>query len=194
MLFRWQRRQHARAIGEEQRVTHVKENVAALGHESIIPKPRKSGASDLKFGAGFASRDEVKSKDVISNFRPARLAQEEPMALTTAVSLIAGFTRTTRAAVLVYPAVRSSAAVLVGVVAAFFYRGTLQNIYNILWAVVFGFATLNILSLTARRFEPSRRGLTFGELLAVMVVLISIFLLGWEMLTLFHVFPLHVGR
>jgi hypothetical protein len=116
------------------------------------------------------------------------------MALTTTVSLLAGFTRTTRAAVLVYVMARSSAAVFVGVAAALLYRSTLQNVYNILWAVVFGFATLNILSLTARRFEPSRRGLTFGELLAVMVVLLSIFLLGWEMLTLFHVFPIRVGR
>jgi len=116
------------------------------------------------------------------------------MALTTAVSLISGFTRTTRAALLVYPLAHSGVAVLVSVAAAIFYRGTLQNVYNILWAVVFGFATLNILSLTARRFEPGRRGLTFGELLAVMVVLLSIFLLGWEMLTLFHVFPIHVGR
>jgi len=116
------------------------------------------------------------------------------MALTSAVSLIAGFTRTTRAAVFLYTLARSGAAVAVAVAAAFLYRGTLQNVYNILWAVVFGFATLNILSLTARRFEPGRRGLTFGELLAVMVVLLSIFLLGWEMLTLFHVFPIHVGR
>jgi hypothetical protein len=116
------------------------------------------------------------------------------MALTTAVSLIAEFTRTTRAALLAYRVAHSCGAVLMGVVATLFYRGTLQNVYNILWAVVFGFATLNILSLTARRFEPSRRGLTFGELLAVMVVLLSIFLLGWEMLTLFHVFPIHVGR
>jgi hypothetical protein len=116
------------------------------------------------------------------------------MAFTTAVSLIAGFTRTTRAAVFMYALARSGAAVLVGVAAAFFYRGTLQNVYNILWAVVFGFATLNILSLTARRFEPGRRGLTFGELLAVMVVILSIFLLGWEMLTLFHVFPIRLGR
>jgi hypothetical protein len=116
------------------------------------------------------------------------------MVLTATVSLVANFTRTTRAAMLVYPMARSCAAVLVSLVATFFYRGTLQNVYNILWAVVFGFATLNILSLTARRFEPSRRGLTFGELLAVMVVLLSIFLLGWEMLTLFHVFPIRVGR
>ncbi|HUC30693.1 MAG TPA: hypothetical protein VMR80_13940 [Candidatus Acidoferrum sp.] len=69
-----------------------------------------------------------------------------------------------------------------------------QDAYNILWAVVFGFATLNILSLTARRFEPTRRGLSFGELLAVMVVGISVFLLGWEMLTLFHVFPIKLQR
>ncbi len=73
---------------------------------------------------------------------------------------------------------------------AMFYRGSRQDVYNILWAVVFGFATLNILSLAARRMEPARRGMTFGELLAVMVVLISVFLLGWEMLTIFHVFPL----
>ena len=78
------------------------------------------------------------------------------MALTTAVSLIAGLTRTTRAAVFMYAFARSGAAVLVGVAAAILYRGTLQNVYNILWAVVFGFATLNILSLTARRFEPGQ--------------------------------------
>jgi hypothetical protein len=116
------------------------------------------------------------------------------MTFTTAVSLITGFTRTTRAAVLVYTLARSGVAVFVAVAAALFYRGTLQNVYNILWAVVFGFATINILSLTARRFDPGRRGLTFGELLAVMVVLLSIFLLGWEMLTLFHVFPIRVGH
>jgi len=57
-----------------------------------------------------------------------------------------------------------------------------NDVYNILWAVVFGFATLNILSLAARRFEPNRRGLTFGELMAVLIVLLSIFLLGWELL------------
>jgi hypothetical protein len=69
-----------------------------------------------------------------------------------------------------------------------------NDIYNILWAVVFGFATLNILSLAARRFEPNRRGLTFGELLAVLVVLLSLFLLGWELLQVFHVFPIRLRR
>jgi hypothetical protein len=65
-----------------------------------------------------------------------------------------------------------------------------DDVYNILWAVVFGFATLNILSLAARRFEPNRRGLTFGELLAVLIVLLSVVLLGWELLSVFKIFPL----
>ncbi len=106
------------------------------------------------------------------------------------MSLIASFTRTTRAAVAVYAATRVYAAVVVSVAVGVFYRGSRQDVYNILWAVVFGFATLNILSLAARRLEPTRRGLSFGELMAVMVVLLSVFLLGWEMLNLFHVFPI----
>ena len=69
-----------------------------------------------------------------------------------------------------------------------------NDVYNILWAVVFGFATLNILSLAARRFEPNRRGLTFGELMAVLVVLLSIFLLGWELLSVMHIFPIKLQR
>ena len=52
-----------------------------------------------------------------------------------------------------------------------------EEIYNILWALVFGFATLNILSLGARRFEQ-KSGLNFGELLAILVVVVSIVLLG----------------
>ena len=70
-------------------------------------------------------------------------------------------------------------------------RSTREGIYNILWALVFGFATLNILSLGARRFEQTR-GLNFGEILAVLVVLVSIVLLAWEMLYLFHVLPIHL--
>jgi len=112
------------------------------------------------------------------------------MALPAALTLISGFARTTRAALAVYSVARAYAAVFVGVAVTVLYRGSRQDIYNILWAVVFGFATLNILSLAARRFEPGRRGLTFGELMAVMVVLLSIFLLGWEMLNLFHIFPI----
>lgn len=92
--------------------------------------------------------------------------------------------------------------------AAFFCRGEIlgrlplalfqlddkrNGIYNILWALVFGFATLNIIGLVAKRFEPTRRGLNLGELLAVMVVVVSLLLLGWEMLYLFKVFPIRLG-
>lgn len=65
-----------------------------------------------------------------------------------------------------------------------------EDVYNILWAVVFGFATLNILTLAARRFEPNRRGLTFGEMMAVLVVVLSMFLMIWELLNVFHILPI----
>lgn len=108
--------------------------------------------------------------------------------------LISGISRTTRAVLALVAVARASATVVLGIAAAIFYRGSRQDLYNILWAVVFGFATLNILSLTARRMEPARRGLTFGEVMAVGVVVISVFLLGWEMLSLMHIFPIHLKR
>jgi hypothetical protein len=114
------------------------------------------------------------------------------MALSAAVTIISGFTRTARAALAIYPVARAYAAMFFGIAAAVFYRGSRQDVYNILWAVVFGFATLNILSLTARRMEPARRGLTFGEFLAVMVVVVAVILLGWEMLNMFHIFPIRL--
>jgi hypothetical protein len=77
--------------------------------------------------------------------------------------------------------------------ALLFLRTTREEIYNILWALVFAFATLNILSLGARHFENERKGLTFGEILAITVVVVSIGMLGWEMLYLFKVFPLHLA-
>jgi len=116
------------------------------------------------------------------------------MVLPTGLSLISNVTRTTRAALAFYPVARTQSAVGFALAATFVARGPRQDAYNILWAVVFGFATLNILSLAARRFEPTRRGLSFGELLAVMVVFISVFLLGWEMLNLFHIFPIRLQR
>lgn len=64
------------------------------------------------------------------------------------------------------------------------------DIYNILWVLVFGFATLNILGLVARKFEPERSRLSFGESLAIMVVVVSILLLGWEMLYFFKILPI----
>ena len=113
------------------------------------------------------------------------------MALPTGSSLISNVTR---AALALYPAARTQTVMGFALALTFVSRRPRQDAYNILWAVVFGFATLNILSLAARRFEPTRRGLSFGELLAVMVVFISVFLLGWEMLNLFHIFPLKLHR
>ena len=67
-----------------------------------------------------------------------------------------------------------------------------ENVYNILWVLVFGFATLNILGLVARRLEPRRSNLNFGEILAITVTVVSLILLGWEMLSLLHIFPLKI--
>jgi len=116
------------------------------------------------------------------------------MALSVAGTLVSNFARTSRAAAHAYAVVRVRGAVIFGVAAALAYRAARQDFYNILWAVVFGFATLNILSLAAKKFEPGRRGLTFGELMAVLVVFISLFLLGWEMLNIFHIFPIRLSR
>ena len=73
------------------------------------------------------------------------------------------------------------------------YNEKKGNVYNILWVLVFGFATLNILGLVLRRFEPRRSGLNFGEILAISVVFLSIFLLALEMLNLFHIFPIKLN-
>jgi len=77
--------------------------------------------------------------------------------------------------------------------AMFLFRTTREEVYNVLWALVFGFATLNILSLGARRFEQDKGGLNFGETLAILVVIVSIVLLAWEMLYLFHVLPIRIS-
>jgi hypothetical protein len=49
----------------------------------------------------------------------------------------------------------------------FIQLGGVSRMYDILWAAVFGFATLNIFGLVARKFEPGRAGMTFGEMLAI---------------------------
>ena len=67
-----------------------------------------------------------------------------------------------------------------------------SRMYNLLWGAVFGFATLNILGLVARRFEPGRSRMTFGEMLAVLVAAVSVVMLGWELLFLFHVLPIRL--
>ena len=67
---------------------------------------------------------------------------------------------------------------------------SLYNIlYNILIALVCGFASLNILNLLTRRAQPVR-GLNFGEILAVTGAVVSLVLWGLEMLHLFHIFPI----
>ena len=108
--------------------------------------------------------------------------------------LISGFARTTRAALSIHNLWRAQSGLVASLLLLERASSRRNDVYNILWAVVFGFATLNILSLAARRFEPNRRGLTFGELMAVLVVLLSIFLLGWELLGVFHIFPIKLQR
>ena len=111
------------------------------------------------------------------------------MAMSSTTRLIVGVARTTGGAVSMHNLAHAQS-VVIATLALFARRSGGTDIYNILWAVVFGFATLNILSLASRRFEPNRRGLTFGELMAVLIVLLSIFLLGSELLNVFHIFPI----
>ena len=64
--------------------------------------------------------------------------------------------------------------------------------YDLLWVAVFGFATLNILSLVARRFEPGRSSMSFGEVLAITTAVICAIMLGWELLFMFHILPIRI--
>jgi hypothetical protein len=112
------------------------------------------------------------------------------MALLSTTRWIAGFARSKFAALSIYSLVQVPSSLFAFLLLLQRHSSRRNDVYNILWAVVFGFATLNILSLAARRFEPNRRGLTFGELMAVLIVLLSIFLLGWELLNIFRIFPI----
>jgi len=69
-------------------------------------------------------------------------------------------------------------------------KGT--DIYNVLWVLVFGFATINILGLVARRFETDRNRMNFGEVVAVLVVVVAVVLLGSELLHMFKIFPIQL--
>ncbi len=111
------------------------------------------------------------------------------MLLGSNLPFVSGARGITRAALAFYPAVTFGSNVSLGIGIAVLFRATQQSAYNMLWAVLFGFATLNILGLAARRMEP-RRGLSFGEVMAVLTVLLALFMLVWEALNLFHVFPL----
>jgi len=116
------------------------------------------------------------------------------MAFSPTTSMMAGFARSARVAVSLHSLWRIHSAGIASLVLLQRHANRRNDVYNILWAVVFGFATLNILSLAARRFEPNRRGLTFGELMAVLVVMLSVFLLGWELLSVIHIFPIKLHR
>jgi len=73
------------------------------------------------------------------------------------------------------------------------FRSAQDEIYDILWALVFAFATINILGLGVRHLDPNRRGLSMGETLAIVVVVVSVLLLSWEMLYLFHILPIRLA-
>jgi len=77
----------------------------------------------------------------------------------------------------------------VGIVSVLLFGDYLDNIYDILIALVFGFSSLSVLGLAVSRADQ-RRGLNFGEVLAVTAVVVSVGLWGWEMLQLFHIFPI----
>jgi hypothetical protein len=66
------------------------------------------------------------------------------------------------------------------------------NLFNILIALVFGFSTLNILALAAKGFDDRPSRLKPGEILAITAMVLSVCFLGWEMLHLFHIFPIHL--
>ena len=128
------------------------------------------------------------------NIQSRECMVQQLMGFAATTRIVAALARGKQAAFSVYNFVRVQSAV-VAMLVFFARQGSRRNdVYNLLWAVVFGFATLNILSLAARRFEPNRRGLTFGELMAVLIVLLSIFLLGWELLGVFHIFPIKLQR
>jgi len=91
-----------------------------------------------------------------------------------------------------FAAVWAARAQFLGAVVLWFERpekGT--DMYNVLWVLVFGFATLNILSLGARKMDSSNR-MNFGEVLAVLVVVVAVILLGSELLHMFKIFPIHL--
>lgn len=76
---------------------------------------------------------------------------------------------------------------------ALFESSKKGDVYNILWALVFGFATINILGLVSRRIDPNRQNrMSFGEMMAVGTVGVAVILLGWEMLYLFKVLPIRL--
>ena len=110
------------------------------------------------------------------------------MHLLTTVNQLTQF----RALATIFQADLTSPSIAALGLASVFQSSKKGDAYNILWALVFGFATLNILSLVVKRFEPNRNRMSFGELLAIGTVIVAVFLLGWEMLYLFKILPLRL--
>jgi hypothetical protein len=73
------------------------------------------------------------------------------------------------------------------------FSETKTSMYNVLWVLVFGFATLNILGLAFRRFDTRKMGLTFGEIIAILVVVFAVLLFGSEIVGLLHILPIHLS-
>jgi len=109
------------------------------------------------------------------------------------LTLVSHFTRSRPIATVLGSDTRLSSLAFLATVALLEASEKKGDVYNILWAVVFGFATLNILSLVAKRFEPRQNRMSFGEVLAVGTVIMSVFLLAWEMLYLFKVLPIRLS-
>lgn len=108
-------------------------------------------------------------------------------------NLVNQFTRTGAATLLLKRPLAIPPLAFFSAVAIFQSSSKKGDVYNILWALVFGFATLNILSLVVKRFEPRHNRMSFGELMAVMTVVVAVFLLGWEMLYLFKILPIRLS-
>lgn len=113
------------------------------------------------------------------------------MAFALTTTLLAGVARTKCAVFTVYVLAHAQ---FMAMLLLFARSGSHNDAYNMLWIVVFGFATINIIGLAARRYESNRRGLSFGELMAVVIVVLSVFLLGSELLNVFRIFPIKIQR
>ncbi len=68
-----------------------------------------------------------------------------------------------------------------------------ENFYTMLWGLVFGFATLNILSLSRSQLRSTRPRFRLGEILAVLIAITALGLLAWELLHQFHILPIQIA-
>jgi hypothetical protein len=66
------------------------------------------------------------------------------------------------------------------------------KMYDVLWGAVFAFACLNIFGLVAKQFETGRTRISLGEMLAISAAVISLVMLGGELLFFFHLLPIRL--